>query len=249
MQQALTCGKEELFGVVQEHRPEVLMAALRNPDLDEHHLLAMFKRRGLTEELFNAIYANRKLLQNNKVKFALVCHADAPVHIAQTILSQLMIFELVKICQMPVINADLRMAAERVIIQRLPTQPLGNKLTMARRGTAHIVEVLIKEGLPQVVEACLDNPHLKEGAVHQFITSFHANAETISMVARHTKWKTRPNIRFAILKNPRTPLIWFTNFLPSMQPQQLRDLLAMPKLAAAQKDLVRKVLNDKGKHH
>jgi hypothetical protein len=34
-----------------------------------------------------------------------------------------------------------------------------------------------------------------------------------------------------------------------MLPQQLRDLLAMPKLAAAQKDVVRKALNDKGKHH
>jgi hypothetical protein len=69
---------------------------------------------------------------------------------------------------MPVINADLRLAAERVIIQRLPTQPLGNKLTMARRGTAHIVEVLIKEGLPQVVEACLGQPTPERGGGKSF---------------------------------------------------------------------------------
>jgi hypothetical protein len=68
MPQALDLRQGELFGVVQEHRPEVLMAALRYPDLDENHLLPCSTRRGLTEELFNAIYANRKLLQNNKVK-------------------------------------------------------------------------------------------------------------------------------------------------------------------------------------
>jgi len=246
---ALLAGKDELFGIMQEPDTDLLLAALRNPVLDEGHLLALLKRRGLPEELFQAIYANKKLLENNRVKYDFVRHADVPLHIAQTILPQLHLFELAKICQLPGINTDLKLAAERAIIQRLPTQPLGNKLTLARQGSSAIVEMLIREGQPQVVEACLDNPHLKEGAVYQFITSFHANADTISMVARHARWKGRPNIRFAILKNPRTPLVWFTSFLPTMLPQQLRDLLAMPKLAAAQKDLVRKALNDKGKHH
>jgi hypothetical protein len=110
---------------------------------------------------------------------------------------------------------------------------------LARRGAATIVEALLREGLPLVVEACLDNPYLKEGALYQFLSSAQANAETISMVARSSRWKSRPNIRLAILKNPRTPLIWYTLFLPGLPPATLRDLLVSPRLTSAQKDLVR----------
>jgi hypothetical protein len=90
-----------------------------------------------------------------------------------------------------------------------------------------------------VVEICLDNPHLKEGSLHQFLTSSHATAEAVSMVARSSRWKSRPNIRLAILKNPRTPLIWFTAFLPGLPAATMRDLLASPRLTFPQKELVR----------
>jgi hypothetical protein len=119
---------------------------------------------------------------------------------------------------------------------------LGNKLTLARRGTAAVVEALLREGIPQLVDACLENPHLKEGSVHQFIASAAATAETISMIARSSRWKGRPNIRLAILKNPRTPAIWFTLFLPGLPQGTLRDLLSIPRLTFPQKELVRQAV-------
>ena len=248
LQKALLAGKEELFQVVQEQAGEVLLAALRNPALDENHLLALLKRRGLPEELFTTFYAGKRLLESYKVKVAVVCHPDNPPHVAQTLLSQLYIFDLAKISSMPGTSADLRLAAERNIIKLLPTQPLGNKLALARRGTAAVVESLLREGIPSVVEACLENPHLKEGAVHQFIASYQSSAETISMVARSARWKGRPNIRLVILKNPRTPTIWFTTFLPGLSAQAIRELLSVPRLTVAQKEVLRQALNSKGTH-
>lgn len=247
--QILMAGKEELFRIVQEQSGELLLTALRNPALDENHLLALFKLRGLQEELFTTIYAGKRLLENYKVKLCMLCHPETPSHIALTLIPQILVFDLARICRMPAVNTDLRIAAEREIIKRLPTQPLGNKMTLARQGTATVAEMLLKEGMHQVVEACLDNPQLKEGAVHQFVSSFQANADTISMVARHQRWKTRPNIRLAILKNPRTPAIWFTAFLPGMPHQLIRELLSVQRLTPAQKELVRNALSGKGKHH
>ena len=115
-------------------------------------------------------------------------------------------------------------------------------MTLARRGTAAIVDALLREGLPSLVEACLDNPHLKEGSVHQFISAASSSAETISMVARSARWKGRPNIRLAILKNPRTPAIWYTLFLPGMPQSTVKELLAVPRLTSAQKELLRQAL-------
>ena len=238
MMEALTADKEHLFSVIQDHREEVLQAALRNPCLDHQHLLTLLKRR-VPESIITAIYAGKRLIEANSVKFALVAHRDTPVHIAQTLLPLLYVFDLLRLCLMPGISADIQLAAERKIVQQIPTQPLGNKLTLARRGTAAILDALLREGLHNVVEVCLDNPHLKEGSLHQFLASSHATAETVSMVARNSRWKSRPNIRLAILKNPRTPLIWFTTFLPGLPAGTLRDLLMSPRLTSAQKELVR----------
>lgn len=235
---ALTADKDRLFSVVQDQREEVLLAALRNPALDHRHLLALLKRREV-EPIISAIYASKRLVESYDVKFALVAHRDTPVHIAQTLLQLLYIFDLLRLCLIPGISADVQLAAERKIVQQIPTQPLGNKLTLARRGTAAILDALLREGLQNVVEVSLDNPHLKEGSLHQFLASSHATAEAVSMVARNSRWKSRPNIRLAILKNPRTPLVWFTAFLPGLPPATLRDLLASPRLTFAQKELVR----------
>jgi len=241
---ALTADKDQLFSVVQDSSGDVLLAALRNPSLDEQHLQAMLKRRGLGD-IPAAIYNNKRLMESYSVKFALIRHPETPSHMVLTLLPLMYIFDLVKICQMPGILPDVHLAAERNIIQRLPTQPLGNKLALARRGTAAVVESLLREGLPNVVEACLDNPHLKEGSLYQFLSSAQATAENVSIVARSSRWKGRPNIRLAILKNPRTPAIWFTLFLPGLPASTLRDLLASPRLTFAQKELVRQASRHK----
>lgn len=242
MQEALTADKNRLFSVIQSGREEVLLAALRNPALDHQHLLALLKRPGLVA-VIPAIYARKRLIETYQVKSALVAHPDTPAHISETLLPLLYIFDLLKLCIMPGISADIRLAAERRVIQQMPAQPLGNKLTLARRGTSVILDALLREGVQNVVEACLDNPHLKEGSLYQFLTSSHATAEAVSIVARNSRWKNRPNIRLAILKNPRTPLIWFTTFLPALPPATLRDLLLSPRLTFAQKELVRQARN------
>jgi hypothetical protein len=242
LQQALTAGRDELFQLLQGQPVEVLLAILRNPAFDEHHLLALLKQRGLPQAVFTTVYANKHLIEGSTVKFALLVNPEIPSHIAATLLPHLTIFELLKISLMPGITPDQRLSAERAVIQRIPTQPLGNKMTLARRGTSAIVESLLREGIPTLVEACLDNPHLKEGSVHQFITAYSSTAETISMVARSGRWKGRPNIRLAILKNPRTPTIWYTMFLPGLPQNTIKELLSVPRLTFAQKELVRQAL-------
>jgi hypothetical protein len=240
LQEVLTAGKDRLFAVVRDSREEVLMAALRNPSLDSQHLLTLLKRQGLGS-VITAIYTGKRLIEDYSVKFALVAHPDTPSHIAQTLIPLLYIFDLLKLCQIPGVSADIRLAAERKIVQQIPTQPLGNKLTLARRGTAGILDALLREGVQNVLEICLANPHLKEGSLHQFLASSHATAEAVSTVARNSRWKSRPNIRLAILKNPRTPLIWYTIFLPGLPGTTVHDLLLSPRLTPAQKEMVRQV--------
>lgn len=237
--EAVRADNEQLFSLMQSDREDILRAVLRNPALDHKHLLVLLKRRNIGS-VIPAIYASKRHIEMGAVKFALVTHPETPPHIVQTLIPLLSIFDLLKLCLMPGVSADIHAAAERKIAQQIPTQPLGNKLTLARRGTAAILDALLRDGIQSVIEVCLDNPHLKEGSLHQFLTSVHATAENVSMVARNSRWKHRPNIRLAILKNSRTPLIWYTVFLPELPATTVRELLACPRLTPAQKELLRR---------
>lgn len=246
LHRALTAGKDELFRVLEDHAMEVLLALLKNPALDNNHLLALLKRRDLPEELLKAVYRLEQLGESHELKAAMVRNPKTPGVIMAALLPHLYLFELVNVCYLPGVTPDQKVAAERAILQRLPTTPLGNKLTLARRGTAAITEALVREGDPRLMEACLDSPHLRESAIFRFLSSANASAETISMVARHPRWKARPNLLLAILKNPKTPGVWFTRLLPSLNLADVKGLLLSQRLTSPQRKLVGDELKRRG---
>lgn len=238
LHRALTAAGPELFQLIQDPVPAVLHALLKNRSVNEEHLLALLQRRDLSEELLRAVYQREGSRQSHRLLLALAKNPGTPGPIVLTILPHLHLFELLDLCILPETTPDQRYAAERQILSRLPTIPLGNKLTLARRGTPTLVGEILKEGEAQTVSVCLDSPRLKEIAVLQFLGGARATAETLSMVARHPKWKSRPNLRTAILKNRLTPPVWFTLFLPLLRPPELHTLLASRQLTPAQKQLV-----------
>lgn len=247
LHRALTAGKAELFQVLDDPSMEVLSASLRNPALDDNHLLALLKRRDLSEDLLKAVYRLEKFAASHELKIAMVRNPHIPGPLLAALIPHLYLFELVSLCYLPGVTPDQKLAAERAIIQRLPTTPLGNKLTLARRGTAAVAEALFREGDPRLLEACLDSPYLKEAALFRFLGGANASAETISMVARHPRWKGRANLRLAILKNPRTPAVWFTLLLPQLSLIDVKGLLLSPRLPPQQKKLVEDELKRRGR--
>jgi hypothetical protein len=244
--QALTAGKDELFQVMEDLSTEVLETAMKNPVFDENHLLVLLKRRDLSEELLRAVYRLPMVGENRKLKLAIVRNPSTPAHVTMALLPHLHLFELLDICYLPGVAQDQKIAAERAIIQRLPTTPLGNKVTLARRCTSAVAEALIREGDPGFMDACLDNPHLKESAIFQFLNGPSSSAEGISIVARHRRWKGRINLQLAILKNPKTPSVWFTLFLPHLKVADINGILASRRITHSQKLLLKEELQRRG---
>jgi hypothetical protein len=246
LHRALNASEGELLAIVQEEPPEIVAAALKNRSLSEVHLAALLKRKELPEGLLKDIGRNSLVMESHQLKVALAQHRNLPAPQLLPLLPHLYLFELHTLCILPGTTPDQQLAAERAIIQRLPTTPLGNKMTLARRATAAVLEALLKEGNPLTVELCLANPRLKEGAIFQFLRSGNASAECISLVARNPRWQSRPNLREAILTNPRTPLVWFTLWLPGLGPGELKKLLSSHRLGPQQRKVVEERLS--GRH-
>jgi hypothetical protein len=237
-QAGLTAGTEEIYQLILDPDCNFLKTLLRNPHINEDHILALLKRRDLSEELISSIFNKNKQSLSHRMILALVRNPATSGTLMRNLLPQLRLFELLDLCLLPGATPDQKLAAERVIQQRLPTTPLGNKMTLARRGTTNIVAELIKEGQPQLFEVCLGSSRLREAAIYQFLRGATATAETISMIARHNRWNQRPNLRLAILKNSKTPDIWFTLWLPKLHTHVLKQLLGSYRSNSSKKKLL-----------
>lgn len=238
LHRALTADNEELFLLVQDPAADVLRAILRNRNLNQEHLLALLKRRDLPADLLKTICQFKATATSHQLKVALARHHQTPAAIMQALLPQLYLFELLDICLLAGPSPDQKLAAERAIAQRLPTTPLGSKLTLARRGTAILAGELLKHAESEIMDACLDNPRLRELSLIQFLGSAYATADKISRIARNPRWKMNANVRLAVLKNPQTPEVWFLQFLPQLPVKEVRTLLHSTRLRPNQRQII-----------
>lgn len=227
---ALTASGEELFQLVRHGAATVVLAALKNANLQADHIEALLQRRDLSEAVLKSIHNLTQVKASHKLTIALARHPATPGAILLSLLPHLRLFELVDLCYLPGVTPDQKFAAERAILQRLPTTELGHRMTLARRATPTIAAALLKTGEPPLIEICLTNPRLREVAILQFLSGPNASAAAISLIAGHPKWSLRPNLQLAILKNRRTPPVWYRLFLPRLRTPDLRNLLASRRL-------------------
>ena len=67
--------------------------------------------------------------------------------------------------QLLVEHAEIRRVAAELLVTRVPQLPIGQKLTLARRGPARVVGALLAEGHPQAIKLALANAFLTESQV------------------------------------------------------------------------------------
>ncbi|MFO7831407.1 MAG: hypothetical protein R6V18_05425 [Desulfuromonadaceae bacterium] len=244
LKRALTCDPAELHNLLRSAENEVVRAALKNVALEPEHLQSLLQRRDLDGALLTHI-CKHKLSHTRSVVNHLLAHPHINPQQIKIVLERLHLLELLNIAILPGQAADVKIAAEHQLCRRLPTAPLGNKITLARRATYPILEALMREGHPQVIEPCLNNPRMKEAAIYRYLHGQNVGAESINKIARHPRWNKRPNIRQAILRNRHTSKALFAQFLPGIPPQQARQLLFSKHLKPAQKEWIREILGKK----
>jgi hypothetical protein len=89
---ALTAGSDELYQVLEDASMEVLETALKNPVLAENHLLALLKRRDLSEDLLRAVYRLPMVGESRELKAAVFRNRSTPTHVALALLPHLHLF-------------------------------------------------------------------------------------------------------------------------------------------------------------
>jgi hypothetical protein len=133
---------------------------------------------------------------------------------------------LVQFALSPAVSAELKRYAEEQVVARLPQLPLGQKITLARRGPGRVAGALVLDGHAQVMPIALDNPYLTEAQVLKALAREKVPTVVVQALARHSKWSHTYNVRLAIVRNPSAPISIVLNFLPQLTVSDLRELAA-----------------------
>lgn len=228
-------AEERLNALVHSQSPDVLLEVAANPTLTEDLALALLARRDLPRGLVELLVKNASVMKSRPVINAVARHARTPRFIALPLLRHLYVFELMQVALLPGTPADLKMAAEENIVQRLEQASPGERMTLAKRASTRVAAQLLLDPETRVIVAALDNPYLTEAWIVKTLMNEKAPQGFVEAVCRHSKWPLRREVQMALLRNDKTPLarvLYFSQMLPT---HVLKDTLRHSRLSASVK--------------
>ena len=173
-------------------------ASASDLSLTEDLALAWLKRSDLSAPDLERLSKNPSLAKSRKLKLALIEHPRTPRHLSLSLLRHLYTFDLMAVALMPVVAADIRVAVEEALINRLETISTGERMSLARRASARVVAALLGDGDMRVVNTALENSRLTEAMVAKALLRCDSADSLADTVGRNGKWSLRPEIQLAL---------------------------------------------------
>lgn len=229
-ERARSASGDEIKALIHDVDESTLLALVENPSLDEPSLIQLLDRLDLPASVLGAIADAGKWTSSEPVRLRLAAHPRTPRRITLTLLRQLFLFDLVRVSLLPSAPADTRRAAESLILARIPHLPVGEKLTLARRGPSRIAAAVLAEGHSQAIKLALANPLLAESQILKLLAKPDVPERAVSAIAQHPKWSCRYNVRLALVKNSHTPPPLVLAFLRDLTLRDLRDVAQLESL-------------------
>lgn len=210
--------------------------------------LARLENRDLDSEIIEQISNNTAVMKSRKVRLALAAHPRAPRRIVLRLIRELYTLDLMQFSLLPAVAADLKRVAEELLVARLASISLGERISLARRSSGRVAAALLLDRESRVWQTALENSRLVESAIVTALLRPGPSPAFVKAVCHHSKWSVRPEIRMALLRNEYTPMARALEFARRLPPAQLRDVLHSSRLPESIKAYLRKDLQNKGTH-
>src|ERR1700744_5001053 len=242
-QRARSASAEEIKVLIHDANEATLLALLENPNFEEPDVIGLLERLDLSSKLVSAVADVSKWNSSERVRLRLARHPRTPKRIALALLRQLFLFDLVSVSLQPSAPADIRRAAEGIILTRIPHLPVGEKLTLARRGPSRIAGAVLAEGHPQAIKSALGNGFLTESQVLKVLAKPDITERVVIAIAQHPKWSCQYNVRLGLMRNAHTPAPIALAMLQNLTLRDLKEIAMLESLAPHLKKYIERELD------
>ena len=215
------------------------------PALTEDQALALLQRPDLPAESIEELARNTTVTKSRKLRIAIAAHPRAPRHIALHLIRAFYTFDLMQFALLPAIAADLKRAADDMLINRIDSVTLGERISLARRASTSVAAALLLDKERRVWQTALENPRLTEAAVVKAVLRPNAGMALVEAICRHPRWSIRHEVRIALLRNEKTPMAHALEIARTLPRRKLRDILHASRLPERVKDHLRTELKMK----
>jgi hypothetical protein len=208
-------------------------ALLERTDMEEVHLLAVLRKRALAAAVIEAIARRERWMERQAIKVAIVSHPKTPRTLALRQLSWLFWGHLLKVTNNPQVAMPIRIAAERLLRERLLDLEPGERTTLARSAPPGLIKPLLEDEDPRVIGSLLQNPFLPEVEVLTLVESEKTAPEVLRLVAESSRWGSRYQVLLGLVKNRRTPTHSALRILASLPRPLVAEIIArhpLPRL-------------------
>src|ERR1700736_1088546 len=114
-----------------------------DPTLTEDFALALLARNALSVEAIEELSKNPNLSSARKLRVGMVVHPRTPRRISLKLLRQLHTFDLMRVALLPVLSGDLKRVAAELLVSRLASITLGERISLARRAPEIVATALL----------------------------------------------------------------------------------------------------------
>jgi hypothetical protein len=208
--------------------------------LTEDLALAQLKDPDLSADAIEQIARDSAAMKSRKVRIAVSLHQHTARRIALRIIRELYTFELMQFALTPAAAADLKRVADELLLSRLTSITLGERISLARRSSTLVASALLLDKESQVWQPALENPRLTEAGVVRALQRSVAAASLVDAVSHHPKWSLRNEVQVALLRNAHTPLSKAVEFARRIPSRHLADILHVSRLPERIKRQLRK---------
>jgi len=243
---ACTVSGQELAQYVNDPSARVIRAVLKNANLLEEDVLIIAQRKNLPADILEYIAKDKRWSESYPVRLALARNPRSPLSVSLTQARYLRLFDLEEITHSHHVPLVFRNKVEAIICERIPSMPLGNKKTLAKKAVGTVLLRLLYDPDADVVKLCLNNPHLTEAHLYKIISRSDTVERTIRMIAEHPNWSSRSLIRLSLARNTFTPLSLSLNFLQGMKIMDLKELYHDPAVPITIKPFIHRELWERG---
>ena len=198
-------------------KPEEVAALLRSPSLGPGFI--------------RSLAAHPAFGRLDRVRAAVVLHPNTPRALAISLLGQLRWAHLQRVASTPGVAAPLALAAERVLLLRLPELAQGEKMALARSATRAVVRVLRDSTSPLIVRALLQNPRFDADDALWVAARADTPAAVLAALAESPRFRGREDLCHAIAVHPAVPAQTALHLVARLDPRGLERLASDPGAA------------------
>jgi hypothetical protein len=206
-------------------------------DLSEDQALAELQRAAISAAEIAQLAKSAAAAKSRKVAMAVVRHTRTPRHVSIPLLRRMFTFDLMQVTLTPAVAADIKRSAEEQILVRAESLSLGEKISLAKRGSGRVAAALLQDPERRVIAPALDNTRLTEALIVQALMKPRAPAELFEMVSGHRSWAQRREVQIAVLRSEKTPLKQAKEFARNFSAEFLREIVPEGRVGLLQTDL------------